>query len=246
MATKRICSITNCGKDHCAKGYCRPHYMQYIVARLGHRKYHGQLVGKRFGDLVVLRYADNSPYAGAWVCQCDCGGTRLLNRHQLLTGRVKSCGCRRKKQLLKHGQSGTRIYTVWQAMKRRCELPSDKGYPNYGGRGIKVCERWQKFQNFFADMGHPPKGLTLDRIDVNGDYSPDNCRWATAEQQALNRRCAVPMESYVEIKKLSDDGMSTKEIALKLGLPKTTVATRLAKARMFANYHPQFLKLSTG
>lgn len=247
MATKRVCSITNCGKPYCAKGYCKRHYARFVSKTIRPRTFYSEMPGRRFGRLVVQRFVSHSVHSGAWVCLCDCGNTRTLYRAQLVRGKVKSCGCLRKTQLQKHGCSGTQTYNAWQAMKRRCTNPKVVNYRHYGGRGIRVCPEWfNSFETFLADMGEVPEGKSLDRIDVNGNYEPGNCRWATGEEQVANRRCSVPMASYVEIKRLADAGMSKKEIALKLGLPRTTVGNRLARARMLANYHPQFMRLSTG
>ncbi len=124
-----------------------------------------------------------------WLCQCDCGDRKVYRTSQLRHDKCISCGCRI--QLVTHGYSNTPTRHSYAAMMRRCLDPRDKSYPDYGGRGITVCKRWQGpkgFLNFIADMGERPPSKTIDRRDVNGNYEPKNCRWATDHMQRMNKR----------------------------------------------------------
>lgn len=141
------------------------------------------LIGKRFGRLVVVKNTELNIYkARQWLCLCDCGNYHTAMTGHLNAGHIKSCGC------LNHGWSDSNIYGVWEAMKQRCTNKNDKAYKNYGGRGIKVCDRWLKFENFLKDMGEIPKGMSLDRINNNDGYYKENCKFSTREEQNRNTR----------------------------------------------------------
>lgn len=153
--------------------------------------------GKQFGrwtvsEKVFSRITPSGTTKPYWLCNCDCGVTREVRAEHLCSGRSLSCGCHKRDaaaaQKRTHGGRETKLYDVWTQMIQRCHNPRNKAYADYGGRGIAVCERWRDFAAFMGDMGHPPAGKSIDRVNNDAGYSPDNCRWATPLEQAKNKR----------------------------------------------------------
>ncbi len=180
--------------------------------------------GQRYGRLVVVELFDRQRRKVRWLCRCDCGKETLVKTDRLNSGHTRSCGCLISDKLAArnrtHGKCDTPEWSIWIGMLSRCRGCS----PNYGGRGITVCERWRSsFENFLADMGpRPTRRHSIDRIDVNGNYEPSNCRWATMVQQNRNTRRTV---------KLTLDGV-TKPIRTwseEVGINPATVMSRIAR-----------------
>lgn len=171
------------------------------------------LIGQKFGWLTVIEYIGNNHNRKAvWKCVCDCGSICNVISINLINSNTKSCGCykllRIKESVTKHGESKTRFYKVWLDMKARCFNPNKVRYSHYGGRGIKVCDSWLKFENFYRDMYesyldhvkiYGEKQTTIDRVNVNGNYCPENCKWATYKEQNSNTRKNKPFRAISPI-----------------------------------------------
>lgn len=186
------------------------------------------LIGKTFGRLTVTEFVGVKNYKTYWKCLCTCGNTTILAGSTLTSTHTISCGCRKKETeqencfKVKHGKKGTRIYHTWRDMKDRCLNPNRNGFENYGGRGITVCEEWKNsFETFYewAMSSGYRDNLTIERIDVNGNYCPENCTWATKQEQSMNKRNTV----YITF---NGETHNLKEWAEITGIPYPTLRSR--------------------
>ena len=180
------------------------------------------LQNNRFGRLTTGTETKYERLLTWWLCKCDCGNSIWVRGSYLKRGLTKSCGCLQKEMASKsnktHAKTGSVEYASWQSAKGRCFNPLNHAYARYGGRGITMCERWKKsFANFFKDMGPRPPATSLDRIDNDGDYNPNNCRWATREEQAGNKRNSIIVPDGRCLRRFSiESGLSYKLIHKKL------------------------------
>ena len=185
------------------------------------------LTGQRFGRLIVVSRAENVGKKTAWLCRCDCGNTKIVHGWSLKSGQTRSCGClsneTRGRNPITHGQSYTRLYTIWIGMKQRCYYQKHKHFKRYGGRGIAVCDEWRDDFRAFHDWsmanGYEER-LTIDRIDNDGNYAPSNCRWATYSEQANNM-------SSNRIIEFGGEKRTIKEWSKITGIPHPTITGRL-------------------
>lgn len=193
-------------------------------------------VGRQYGRLTVVSFSHKSvPYRRSiFLCRCQCGAMKTAEFAELNKGNIRSCGCLAQEMTAtrsrRHGDAAegklTPEYMVWSSMRQRCLNPRAKPYPNYGGRGIRICKRWDKFANFLADMGRRPIGprMTIERKNNNGNYTPSNCVWASYADQSRNRRSTRLTKGLVRtIKRRSNSGESVASIARSLSLHESTV-----------------------
>lgn len=198
-------------------------------------------IGQKFGRLTVVGFGERKLSSGAscvtWDCQCECGNMAYGKLPKSVkSGEVRSCGCLKAEQNIRnladkrrtHGQSNTRLYGIWEHMRKRCNLPTVPAYPKYGGRGIRVCDEWEDFQNFYdwAISHGYADDLTIERIDVNGNYEPSNCEWITLGKQTWNKRDTIRVEME------NGDVVPLKEACRRLGLPYKAVHLRITRYGM--------------
>lgn len=180
------------------------------------------LLGQKFNWLTVIDWVINGT-RGKWLCKCDCGNERFAKSNELTTGHITSCGCQKSDSISKsttkhktiHGKSRSKINTTWKHIKSRCLNKNSKDYKNYGGRGIKICDKWLTFEGFYEDMGDIPKNMSIDRIDNNGNYCKENCKWSTKKEQNNNRRNTTFLECFGQ-KKTMKEWCEIKELSYKL------------------------------
>lgn len=165
------------------------------------------LIGQKFNLLTVISENGVDKFGRkTWLCKCDCGNESIVPSTSLVKGDVKSCGCLRGKNLITHNHSNERLHSIWKGIRRRCNNPHEKSYKDYGGRGIKLCDEWNNYENFREwALSHGYRDdLTIDRIDVNKNYCPTNCRWLTKQEQARNKQNTLWVKYNGELKSLPE------------------------------------------
>lgn len=187
------------------------------------------ITGSRFGRLTVVEATGDMCWGvNLWRCICDCGNSHIAPVNKLKDGAIKSCGCLRdevtRAASTKHGDYGSPTYSSWDSMIQRCTNKKQTSYKRYGGVGITVCDRWLKYENFLADMGARPAGMSLDRIDPLGNYEVENCRWASPELQARNRvKRTTALEEAALIRDMYSKGVRPKELEAITGLTRNQI-----------------------
>ena len=200
-------------------------------------------IGSKHGKLELIRFLERvKGHKQRAVFKCSCGGFKEANCVDVKRGSTNSCGCLRSTAQIKHGHAAngkeTKTYNVWSSMKKRCLDNTHEQYKNYGGRGITVCKEWlESFDNFLKDMGEKPDGLSLDRIDNNGGYSKDNCRWATQDEQNRNRRTNVLDFDTACVVKTLMPFVGLTEISNLLGIHRSTI-NHIRKGRRWKDATP--------
>lgn len=177
-------------------------------------------IGEVYNRLTIIDTCDNNEFL---LCECRCGVIKKIRRYHIITEQIKSCGCLQREKARdlkkKHGMSNTKIYSTWLNIKNRCNDKNNDKYKNYGGRGIKICKRWMKFENFLYDMGGSClPGLSIDRIDNDGNYTKENCRWVTQKEQCENKRNNIKYQ-----------GVTATEASRMLGGYEDLVSRRIRK-----------------
>ena len=182
------------------------------------------LTGQRFGMLTALEKVKLGHSKYKWKCKCDCGNMTYVRTGHLTSGNIKSCGCNHFKACVTHGMANTRLYHIWCTMKARCNRPTSGKYDRYGGRGIKLCDEWQRFEPFYewAVSNGYSEELSIDRIDNDGNYEPDNCRWVKNKVQANNTS---------RVKRLTYQGVTHtySEWSEITGIPHKVISKRIYK-----------------
>lgn len=181
------------------------------------------LTGQKFGRLTVLRVSKREQHDTYWLCKCDCGNIKEVRSRDLRNNVTKSCGCLHKECITKHKKCGHRLYTIWQGMKNRCYNTRAEPYQNYGDRGIIVCDEWKSdfmtFYNWAINNGYRDN-LTIDRVDNNKNYSPDNCRWTNSKMQNRNTR-------HIRNITINNETQCLSELCEILNIKRGTVYARL-------------------